>query len=116
MRAMKPAILERLRGVQRAGDGWLAFCPAHNDQHKRSLSVGLGTDGRTLLKCHAAGCPVEQITAAVSMTLADLAPPARQWPPPITDDRRDLRLHRRERQASVPGGAPRAEGLSAAAP
>ncbi len=73
---MKPAILERLRGVQRAGDGWLAFCPAHNDQHKRSLSVGVGADGRTLLKCHAAGCPVEQITAAVSMTLADLAPPS----------------------------------------
>jgi hypothetical protein len=76
LRAMKPAILERLRGVQRAGDGWLAFCPAHNDQHKRSLSVGVGTDGRTLLKCHAAGCPVEQITVAVSMTLADLAPPS----------------------------------------
>jgi len=75
LRTMKPAILERLRGVQRSGDGWLAFCPAHNDQHKRSLSVGVGADGRTLLKCHAAGCPVEQITAAVSMTLADLAPP-----------------------------------------
>src|SRR6266566_8182510 len=87
MRAMKPAILERLRGVQRAGNGWLAFCPAHNDQHKRSLSVGVGTDGRTLLKCHAAGCPVEQITAAVSMTLADLAPPAgngHRPPPTIT--------------------------------
>ncbi len=72
---MKPAILERLRGVQRAGKGWLAFCPAHNDQHKRSLSVGLGEDGRTLLKCHAAGCAVEQIVAAVNMSLADLAPP-----------------------------------------
>ena len=76
MRSMKPAILERLRGVQRAGDGWLAFCPAHPDLHKRSLSVRVGADGRTLLKCHAAGCPVEQITAAVAMTLADLAPPA----------------------------------------
>src|SRR6266446_3274215 len=73
---IRPTILDRLRGVQRAGSGWLAYCPAHNDQNKRSLSVGIGDDGRTLLKCHAAGCPVEQITAAVSMTLADLAPPA----------------------------------------
>lgn len=74
MRDVKPAILDRLRGVQRAGRGWLAFCPAHNDQHKRSLSIGLGEDGRTLLKCHAAGCPAEKITRAVNMTLADLAP------------------------------------------
>ncbi len=71
-----PAILERLRGVQRAGDGWLAFCPAHNDQHRRSLSIGLSNDGRTLLNCHAVKCPVEKIVGAVQMTLADLAPPA----------------------------------------
>src|SRR5262249_3183782 len=78
----RPAILERLKGVQRAGRGWLAFCPAHNDQNKRSLSVGVGDDGRTLLKCHAAGCSAEEITAAVNMTLADLAPPASNGRPP----------------------------------
>jgi Toprim-like len=72
---MRPAILERLKGVQRAGKGWLAFCPAHNDQHRRSLSVGLGDDGRTLLNCHAK-CPAETIAGAVQMTRADLAPPA----------------------------------------
>lgn len=72
----RPAILERLRGVQRAGNGWLAFCPAHNDQHQRSLSVGVAEDGRTLLHCHARGCSVEEITRAVSMTVADLRPPA----------------------------------------
>jgi hypothetical protein len=70
-----PAILDRLRGVQRAGRGWVAFCPGHDDQAKRSLSVGLGDDGRTLLKCHAVGCTAEAITHAVQMTLADLAPP-----------------------------------------
>jgi hypothetical protein len=69
----RPAILDRLRGVQRAGKGWLAFCPAHPDQHKRSLSVGIGDDGRTLLNCHAQRCPAEQIVGAVGMTLADLA-------------------------------------------
>src|SRR5438128_3829137 len=73
---IRPAILDRLRGVQRAGSGWLAYCPAHNDQNKRSLSVGIGDDGRTLLNCHAAGCTAEQITRAVHMSLADLAPPA----------------------------------------
>jgi putative DNA primase/helicase len=73
---MRPAILERLQGVQRAGAGWLAYCPAHNDQHRRSLSVGLGDDGRTLVNCHAMKCPAEKIVGAVQMTLADLAPPA----------------------------------------
>lgn len=70
--SMKPAILDRLRGVERAGTGWLAFCPAHHDERRRSLSVGIGDDGKTLLKCHAAGCTAEQIAAAVGMTLADL--------------------------------------------
>jgi putative DNA primase/helicase len=69
----RPAILDRLRGVQPAGNGWLAFCPAHADQQKRSLSVGVRADGRTLVKCHR-GCTADQITRAVTMTLADLAP------------------------------------------
>jgi 5S rRNA maturation endonuclease (ribonuclease M5) len=70
---MKPAILDRLRGVQRAGDGWLAFCPAHADERKRSLSVKLADDGRTLVHCFAAGCDAEQIARACGMTLADLS-------------------------------------------
>ena len=69
-----PAILERLRGVQKAGDGWTAFCPAHDDKNKRSLSVGIGDNGRTLLRCHAQGCAVEAIVAAVGMSMRDLAP------------------------------------------
>lgn len=73
---IRPAILDRLKGVQPAGKGWLAFCPAHDDQRKRSLSVGLGDDLRTLVKCHAQDCPAEKITRAVGMTLADLAPPS----------------------------------------
>src|SRR5215470_2564206 len=69
----RPSILDRLRGIQRAGNGWLAFCPAHNDQNKRSLSVGVGDNGKTLLKCHASRCTPEQITAAVGFTIANLA-------------------------------------------
>jgi hypothetical protein len=37
--------------------------------------VSVGADDRTLVHCHALQCPPEEITAAVDMTLADLAPP-----------------------------------------
>jgi hypothetical protein len=77
-----PPILERLRGVQKAGAGWLAFCPAHDDRAKRSLSIGAGADGRTLLKCHAHACSAEQITTAVNMSLADLAATSGNSHPP----------------------------------
>jgi hypothetical protein len=68
---VKPAILDRLRGVQPSGDGWLAFCPAHPDRTTRSLSVSITPDGKTLLHCFV-GCAVEKIVAAVDMSLADL--------------------------------------------
>jgi 5S rRNA maturation endonuclease (ribonuclease M5) len=68
-----PLILGRLRGVQRAGGGWLAFCPAHDDREKRSLSVSLAKDGKTLLHCFAQRCTVEKIGRAVGMSLQDLA-------------------------------------------
>jgi hypothetical protein len=68
---VKPPILERLRGVQTSGDGWVAFCPAHRDESKRSLSVKVAADGKTLLHCFV-GCPVERITSAVEMRVGDL--------------------------------------------
>ena len=70
----RPAILARLRGVQQSGAGWIAFCPSHPDREKRSLSVKLAEDGRTLLHCFV-GCETEKVCGAVNMTLADLAPP-----------------------------------------
>jgi putative DNA primase/helicase len=62
-------LLQRLSGVRKAGDGWTARCPAHDDEHN-SLSLH-HRDGKWLLRCHA-GCTVESITAAVGLTLADL--------------------------------------------
>jgi hypothetical protein len=62
-------ILNRLRGVRKAGDGWTAQCPAHDDK-RNSLSAH-HRDGKWLLKCHA-GCDVRQITAACGLSLADL--------------------------------------------
>ena len=77
-----PVILERLRGVQRAGTGWIAYCPAHDDKNKRSLSVGMGDDGRTLVNCLARGCTADAIVRAVGMELRDLAPTTNGRPEP----------------------------------
>jgi hypothetical protein len=49
-----------------------ARCPVHDDRSP-SLSIGLGRDGRVLLRCHA-GCDAESIVAAMGLTMADLHP------------------------------------------
>jgi hypothetical protein len=65
-------LLAKLSGVRKAGNGWSARCPAHEDR-KASLSVAEGGDGTALLKCHA-GCNTGAILAAVGLRLADLFP------------------------------------------
>jgi hypothetical protein len=62
-------ILQLLKGVRKTGDGWTAYCPAHDDQH-HSLSIH-HKDGKWLLKCHA-GCEVQEITASIGMTISNL--------------------------------------------
>ena len=62
-------ILDRLKGVRRRSNGWMAKCPAHEDR-QNSLSVH-HRDGKWLLKCHA-GCAWEAIVAALGITAADL--------------------------------------------
>jgi len=66
-------ILDRLDGVQKTSTGWVAFCPAHVDRTKRSLSISRGRDGRALLKCFV-GCLTEAVAAALHITMADLFP------------------------------------------
>ena len=61
--------LDRFEAVKKIGTGWTCRCPAHDDQ-QNSLSMG-HADGKWLLKCHA-GCSVEEITASIGITLADL--------------------------------------------
>lgn len=64
-------VLSRLKGVKPTGDAaWIARCPAHDDRDP-SLSIGLGTDDRVLLTCHA-GCSAEEIVGAVGLTMTDL--------------------------------------------
>jgi putative DNA primase/helicase len=58
--------------AKRCGEGWIAICPAHDD-HKPSLSIGEGADGRALVKCRA-GCTLDAVLSAVGLTMKDLFP------------------------------------------
>jgi hypothetical protein len=61
--------LASLSGVRRRGNYWMARCPSHDDTNP-SLSVSEAED-RILINCHA-GCPPEQVVAAVGWSMADL--------------------------------------------
>ncbi|MBK8916322.1 MAG: hypothetical protein IPM64_17295 [Phycisphaerales bacterium] len=66
-------ILPALQGVLPTGPGkWSAKCPAHDDG-KQSLSVGIGEDGRVLVKCHAE-CSQLSIAAALGLKWGEFFP------------------------------------------
>lgn len=67
---MEPAILSKLENVRQSGSGWTAHCPAHEDR-RSSLSIKIGDNGGTLLKCHS-GCSVEAIVASLGWSMKDL--------------------------------------------
>ena len=62
-------LLTRLHGVKRAGNGWQALCPAHDDKEP-SLHITQGAD-RLLLYCHA-GCRAEQVVQSLGLRMSDL--------------------------------------------
>jgi hypothetical protein len=62
---MSAADLARQLQAKRAGSGWQARCPAHDD-HRASLSIGEGEGGRLLLKCFA-GCDFASIIKAAGI-------------------------------------------------
>jgi putative DNA primase/helicase len=64
-------LVERLH-AKCSGKGWIAKCPAHDDQ-KPSLSINEGADGRALVKCHA-GCSTDDVLATLGLTRRDLFP------------------------------------------
>lgn len=70
MVALDPATA--FRDAKKAGDGWMAKCPAHDDS-KSSLKIDIGQDGKFLLKCFA-GCEIDRILSAAHLTMADLFP------------------------------------------
>lgn len=66
-------LLSKLPDARKAGKGWSARCPAHEDG-KASLSVSAGGDGAALVKCHA-GCDTAAILSAIGLKLSDLFAP-----------------------------------------
>ena len=62
-------LLSRLQGVRKAGNGWTARCPAHDDR-RNSLSV-TERDGKLLVHCFA-GCTPESIAGALGLSRAEL--------------------------------------------
>lgn len=55
----------------RSGAGYSDRCPAHDDRHN-SLSIGIGNDGRLLLKCHA-GCTFKEILDASGLSRTQMS-------------------------------------------
>lgn len=64
------AFVSLLSGARRAGSGWVALCPAHEDR-RASFSVAQGQNGKVLVKCHA-GCSTEAILNALKLRKSDL--------------------------------------------
>jgi putative DNA primase/helicase len=50
-------------GGRRAGAGWMARCPAHDDREP-SLSIRQGKDAKVLVRCHA-GCEQARLVAVL---------------------------------------------------
>jgi len=63
-------VLTRLQGVKKSGSGYMAQCPAHDDQ-TASLSIKEGEAGRVLLHCHA-GCTYDGVVEALGLYVSDL--------------------------------------------
>ena len=63
-------VLERLKKARKSGKGWLACCPAHDDQNP-SLSIDVGDEGQVLVYCHA-GCGLAEVCAALGLEVKDL--------------------------------------------
>lgn len=62
--------IELLENVQQQGDGYIAKCPAHED-NKNSLSIAEGDDGRVLVNCFA-GCSHQEVVRSLGLQEKDL--------------------------------------------
>jgi putative DNA primase/helicase len=67
-------VLARLENVRQSGEAqWSASCPSHDDR-QNSLSVGVGDDGRVLVRCFA-GCEFSDIVEALGLKPKDFFEP-----------------------------------------
>jgi len=70
------AILSRLEGVRRAGNGrWRAKCPAHGGKNGYALSIKETDDGAVLLHCFVCEGGAGDIASAIGVDLAEFFPP-----------------------------------------
>ena len=60
---MRAESIAKALGGRKAGDGWTARCPAHDDR-KPSLSIRDADNSKVLVRCHA-GCDQERVIAAL---------------------------------------------------
>ena len=60
---MTAETIAKALGGRKAGGGWMARCPAHDDREP-SLSIRDADDGKVLVRCHA-GCDQERVIAAL---------------------------------------------------
>ena len=63
------AFLELLENTRHSGNGWTARCPSHED---RVSSLGVAENGDKLLVTCRAGCPTEDVVAALGLSMRDL--------------------------------------------
>lgn len=66
-------VLGLLERVSREGAGWVACCPAHDDEHP-SLRVDEGEDGKVLLTCRSQKCELDDICQALGLRVGELFP------------------------------------------
>jgi hypothetical protein len=60
---MTAETIAKALGGRKAGSGWTARCPAHDD-HTPSLSIRDAEENKVLVRCHA-GCDQERVIAAL---------------------------------------------------
>ncbi len=65
-------ILSLLKGVKQTGNGYVAFCPAHDDRSNRSLSL-TEKEGKLLMHCFC-GCSFGQILDALNIPKPSIVP------------------------------------------
>lgn len=81
--------LRELLGGKRNGCGFVCCCPVHEDKSP-SLSVGIGQDGRLLLKCFA-GCDFKDVARAVDEIAGGRAVRPTYSNAPVPDDAKKRR-------------------------
>ena len=73
---MTAETIARALGGRKAGSGWTARCPAHDDRIP-SLSLRDADDGKVLVRCHA-GCDQNEVIANLKSS-GRFEPPAWFW-------------------------------------